>query len=106
MVGRVDQMGHRLQSPLIRNGGIVWGLGMCASGSTWLFNVMQKLAESLAPELPREGRFVAAEVDVGDLRPAPRLLVVKSHETDAPAEVLLAEASDLIAVSIRDPRDV
>ena len=95
-----------MQSPLIRNGGIVWGLGMCSSGSTWLFNVMQKLAESLAPELPREGRFVAAEVDVGDLRPAPRLLVVKSHETDAPAEVLLAEASDLIAVSIRDPRDV
>lgn len=99
-------MSNRLHTPLIQNGGIVWGLGMCASGSTWLFNVMLKLAESLAPELPREGRFVARKVDVGDLRPARRLLVVKSHETDAPAEMLLAEATDVIAVSIRDPLDV
>ena len=97
-------MGNGLQIPLIQNGGIVWGLGMCSSGSTWLFNVLLKLAESLAPELPREGRFVAGEADVGDLRPAQRLLVVKSHETDAPAEVLLAEATDFVAVSIRDPR--
>jgi hypothetical protein len=94
------------QTPLIQNGGIVWGLGMCASGSTWLFNVMLKLAESLAPGLPREGRFVADAVDVGDLRPARRLLVVKSHETDAWAEVLLAKAAGFIAISIRDPRDV
>ncbi len=99
-------MGIRLQTPLIQNGGIVWGLGMCASGSTWLFNVMLKLAESLAPGLPREGRFAEGEADVGDLRPARRLLVVKSHEIDAPTEVLLAEASDFIAMSIRDPLDV
>ncbi len=84
----------------------MWGLGMCSSGSTWLFNVMLKLAESLAPELPREGRFVADVVDAGGLRPVRRLLVVKSHETDAPAEALLAEAADFIAVSIRNPLDV
>jgi hypothetical protein len=94
------------QTPLIQNGGIVWGLGMCASGSTWLFNVMLKLAECLAPGLPREGRFAAGEADVGDLRSARRLLVVKSHETDAPTEALLAEVSGFIAVSIRDPLDV
>jgi hypothetical protein len=95
-----------LQTQLIQNGGIVWGLGMCSSGSTWLFNVILKLAESLAPGLPHEGRFAAGEADVSDLRPARRLLVVKSHETDAPTEVLLAEVSDFIAVSIRDPLDV
>ena len=91
---------------LCRNGGIVWGLGMYASGSTWLFNVLLKLAEMLAPDLPRESRFVAYASDVGALRPAPRLLLVKSHETDAPAEAALAEAADLIVISIRDPLDV
>lgn len=91
---------------LIQNGGLVWGLGMYASGSTWLFNVLQKLAEALAPDLPREGRFVASLSDVGDPRPARRLLLVKSHETDPAAEALLKEAADLIIVSIRDPLDV
>ena len=99
-------MVNRLPTPLVRNGGIVWGLGMCASGSTWLFNVMLKVAESLAPELPLESRFVAGEPDVGNLRPARRLVVVKSHETDAAAEALLAGAADFIAVSIRNPLDV
>lgn len=91
---------------LVRDGGVVWGLGMYASGSTWLFNVMLKLAEALAPETPRVSRFVASEGDVGDLAPAGRALFVKSHETDAPAEERLARAADMIIVSIRDPLDV
>ena len=91
---------------LIQNGGLVWGLGMYASGSTWLFNVLLKLAEAVAPDLPREGRFVASLSDVGDPRPTGRLLLVKSHETDAAAEAALTGAANLIVVSIRDPLDV
>jgi hypothetical protein len=91
---------------LVRDGGIVWGLGMYASGSTWLFNVLLKLAEALAPGLPRDNRFVAHAADVGALGRAARLLLVKSHETDAAAEAALTQAADLIVVSIRDPLDV
>jgi hypothetical protein len=92
---------------LCRDGGLVWGLGMYASGSTWVFNVLLKLAEALAPGLPRETRFIAYERDIGILAaPSPRLLLVKSHETDAVAEAALADAAELIVVSIRDPLDV
>jgi hypothetical protein len=79
---------------------------MYASGSTWLFNAMLKLAEALAPDVPRLSRFVAAAPDLGDLRPGRRLLFVKSHETDAAAEAALSAAAQLIVVSIRDPLDV
>jgi hypothetical protein len=89
-----------------RDGGIVWGLGMYASGSTWLFNVLLKLAEAAAPDVPREGRFVASFGDVGSLAKARRLLLVKSHETDGPAEAALTGAAEAIFVTIRDPLDV
>ena len=85
---------------------MVWGLGMYASGSTWVFNVLLKLAETLAPGLPRESRFVASIGDVGSLQRARKLVLVKSHETDAPAEAALAQTADQIVVSIRDPLDV
>jgi hypothetical protein len=91
---------------LIQGGGIVWGLGMYASGSTWLFNVLLKLAEVLAPDLPRETRFASRAGDVGDLRPARRLLLLKTHELDEAAEAAVVPAADLIVVSIRDPLDV
>jgi hypothetical protein len=91
---------------LVRDGGVVWGLGMYASGSTWLFNVMLKLAEALAPDLPRLSKFVAAAADLGDLKPGRRLLFVKSHETDPAAEAALDAAAQVIVVSIRDPLDV
>jgi hypothetical protein len=79
---------------------------MYASGSTWLFNVLLKLAEALAPDLPRDSRFVASAGDVGGLAPARRLLLVKSHETDPAAEAALTAAADMIVVTIRDPLDV
>ena len=91
---------------LVRDGGVVWGLGMYASGSTWAFNAMLKLAEAMAPDLPRASRFVASESDVGDLAHGRDLIFVKSHETDAAAEAKLSAAADLIVVSIRDPLDV
>jgi hypothetical protein len=79
---------------------------MYASGSTWLFNVVLKLAEAAAPDMPREGRFVAGVNDVGSLAKARRLLLVKSHETDAAAEAALTAAAETIFVTIRDPLDV
>jgi hypothetical protein len=79
---------------------------MYASGSTWLFNSLRKLAETVAPELPVESRFVAYAHDVGNPPPPGRLLLVKSHETDEAAEAALAAAADLVVVSIRDPFDV
>jgi Sulfotransferase domain len=91
---------------LIEDGGMVWSLGMYASGSTWLFNALLKLAETLAPDLPRVSRFVASMGDVGDLRAARRLLLVKSHETDLPAEAALTAVAQLVVISIRDPLDV
>jgi hypothetical protein len=91
---------------VIRDGGVVWGLGMYASGSTWVFNVLLQLAGVLAPELPRASRFVTEAGDIGELPGERRLLLLKSHETDAAAEVALAAAAGVIVVSIRDPLDV
>jgi hypothetical protein len=79
---------------------------MYASGSTWLFNALLKLGEALAPAMPLESRFVAHARDVGALGKDARLLLVKSHETDAAAEAALAAAADLVVVTIRDPLDV
>lgn len=84
---------------------VVWCVGMYASGSTWLFNALLKVAGAVAPDLPQATLFVASNADVGRLRDGRRLLVVKSHETDeAACETLLAGA-DAVFVSIRDPRD-
>jgi hypothetical protein len=85
--------------------GVVWCLGMYASGSTWLFNALLKVAAAIAPDLPRASRFVASQGDVGVLRGERRLLLVKSHETDEPAAARLLAEADLVFISIRDPRD-
>jgi hypothetical protein len=98
--------GREIFVRLIQTGGVVWGLGMYASGSTWLFNVLLRLAETLAPALPRESRFVSRMSDVGDLLVGRKLLLVKSHEVDEPAEAALSAAAVLVVVSIRDPLDV
>jgi hypothetical protein len=79
---------------------------MYASGSTWLFNVVSKVAEALSPKLTLVSHFVSRTANKGILSRRGDLLIVKSHETDADTEAALAIAADLILISIRDPLDV
>jgi len=80
-----------------------WCLGMYASGSTWLFNVVREVTAATigAPH----GVFVAHGVDLDGLDGFRRTLVIKTHDTDKPAETWLAEHAAAIWVTIRDPRD-
>jgi hypothetical protein len=92
---------------LTRDGGVVWALGLYASGSTWTFNVLQQLAAAMAPGLARPGLFVATGQDAARIGAAGGgLRIVKSHEVDTPAEAVLAGAARLIVTTIRDPLDI
>ncbi len=98
-----------MQHSLIRDGGVVWALGLYASGSTWTFNVLLQLAASMAPALARSSCFVVSGQDatrIGATAGARHLAVVKSHETDAQAEAVLDRAARLIVITIRDPLDI
>jgi len=72
-----------------QGGGIVWGLGMYASGSTWLFNVAAEARRGARARSAADKPFVTKADSLGDIRPARSLLLVKSHETDPEAEAAL-----------------
>ena len=80
-----------------------WCLGLYASGSTWLFNVVREVMAATigAPH----GVFVAHGVDLEGLEGTRRTLIVKTHDTDPPAEAWLSAHAAAIWVTIRDPRD-
>ena len=82
-----------------------WCLGIRGSGSTWVFNVVRKVALALAPDRPVLGAYVVRYAEL----PAPddqeHLVLVKSHETDEAAAAELSERAQAIWISIRDPRD-
>jgi hypothetical protein len=78
-----------------------WCLGMYGSASTWTFNVVQKIAASLAPATPVIPLFVASTLP--DCDETSGTLVVKSHATAVARE--LGRRSEAIVITIRDPRD-
>jgi hypothetical protein len=82
---------------------VIWCLGMYASASTWLFNVVREMA---APHGEVETHFWAGPADLSGPAQAGRLTVIKSHEISDPATVeWLSKHAEKIIVSIRDPRD-
>jgi hypothetical protein len=84
----------------------IWCLGMYASASTWLFNVVLKIARRLYPGRPVIGGFVHTLANLEVTRGPARLAIIKSHETEPAAADELGRLAATIFVSIRDPRDV
>jgi hypothetical protein len=82
-----------------------WCLGIRGSGSTWVFNVVRKVALVLAPDRPILGPYVVRHVDLPELDDTAHLVIVKSHETDQAAAAALNDHAEAIWISIRDPRD-
>ena len=82
-----------------------WCLGMRSSGSTWVFNVVRKIAAVLVPNIPVVGPYVVRGADLPAFDDRSRFLVVKSHETDNAAAAELGRHAQAIWLSIRDPRD-
>ena len=83
----------------------VWCLGIRSSGSTWVYNVVRKVAEVLLPGKPILGPYIVRAPDVPPLDDPSRLVIAKSHETDVAAATALAGNAHAIWISIRDPRD-
>jgi hypothetical protein len=86
-------------------GRVVWCLGVCASASTWTFNVARRIL-ALAPENPVTSIFIAnQETAIAPSSPG-TIQLVKSHEIDDPRMAAeLARRSARIIVTVRDPRD-
>jgi hypothetical protein len=81
---------------------LVWCLGMYASASTWLFNVIRQMA---AGESEVYTHFIAGGIEP-EVFDRGGLQLVKSHEiTDDFAVEWLARNTERIFVTIRDPRD-
>lgn len=80
-----------------------WCLGMYASGSTWLFNVVREIMAATTGT--PHGVFVAHDVDLQGLDGTGSTLVVKTHDSDPPSEAWLSAHAAAIWVTIRDPRD-
>ena len=77
---------------------------MYASASTWMFNVVMKVAAaSLA--YPVVGRFITRGRELGFLDDAATFPVVKSHDVDFSADQVLTRTARAVWISVRDPRD-
>jgi hypothetical protein len=83
----------------------IWCLGMYASASTWLFNVVLKVARALYPKRLVVGGFVHTLANLEVARRPAGLAIIKSHETELAAADELGRLAASILVSIRDPRD-
>jgi hypothetical protein len=84
----------------------IWCLGMYASASTWLFNVVLKIARALYPDRSVVGGFAYTLASLEVMRGPARLAIIKSHEIEPAAADELDGLAATIFVSIRDPRDV
>lgn len=78
-----------------------WCLGMYSSASTWTFNVVQRIAGSIAPDRPVLPAFVVDGIP--DCDEESRTLVVKTHATTVAQE--LGQRAQAVVITIRDPRD-
>jgi len=64
---------------------------MRSSGSTWIFNVVRKIAELLHPDRPIVGPYVVRGIELPALDDPSRYIIVKTHKTDDLAAARLAE---------------
>jgi len=81
---------------------VVWCLGMYASASTWLFNVVRQMAAARGPVLTY---FVSDTINEASFERS-GLHIIKSHEIKGAAALnWLERRTEKIFVTIRDPRD-
>ena len=86
-------------------GRLIWCLGMYASASTWLFNVVRQIHLARGDN-DVQSHFVAGRANFGSINRLTATNLVKSHEINDEATVIdLAADADRIFVSVRDPRD-
>jgi hypothetical protein len=81
---------------------VVWCLGLYASASTWLFNVVRQMSAAKGPVFTyfTAGDIAAAAFERNGTH------IVKSHEIgDAEAAAWLDRRAERIFVTVRDPRD-
>jgi len=84
---------------------VIWCLGMYASASTWLFNVVRQLHEA-ADRGPLQSHFISENQLVSSLETPGVTHLVKSHEiADERSLLRLAGQAEKIIVTWRDPRD-
>ncbi len=82
-----------------------WCLGMYASASTWLFNVVREVTGAVSGATVVTGRFADSAAAIPTLDPGAPGLVIKTHDTDAALDAWLAQHATHLWISIRDPRD-
>jgi hypothetical protein len=82
-----------------------WCLGTYASASTWIYNVTLKVAAALYSDRSVVGRFVTNHLELDILDEPAVIPIVKTHDVDAQAEMVLGQRAEVILISIRDPRD-
>ena len=83
----------------------VWCLGLYASGSTWLYNIVLRLAALLHPELQVVAAYLAEGHAPQALAEPGRLLVVKSHAPSGDIWDWMNHQDPRILLTLRDPRD-
>jgi hypothetical protein len=84
---------------------IQWCLGMYSSGSTWMFNAIRAVGNTLFPGKPHIGVYAESTDQLPPGWPESDRLIIKSHHTDATATALVSQHADRIWISVRDPRD-
>jgi hypothetical protein len=84
---------------------LFWCLGMYASASTWLYNVVRQISAAAQPAQPVRTHFASGRLNEAALA-QPGLHIIKTHEiSDDAAVQALTRRADKILVTIRDPRD-
>jgi hypothetical protein len=84
---------------------VIWCLGMYASASTWLFNVVSQICAARQPG-EVSNYFVSGVSDLPALDRQQGIGLVKSHEIANEAALIgLAGRADSIFITLRDPRD-
>lgn len=84
---------------------IIWCIGVYASASTWVFNVVRLLHEAAEPPAPALTYFCGGRIDLRALGTGVTH-IVKSHEINDPGTIgELARQASHIIMTLRDPRD-
>lgn len=84
---------------------VIWCIGLYASASTWVFNVVRLLHAQAQPPLPIKTYFLSGAADFAPFA-APVSHIVKTHELNVmTTEDELARRAEKIIITLRDPRD-
>ena len=84
---------------------VIWCLGMYASASTWLFNVVRRI-HAVAEPTRLQTHFVGARSNFEKFDQPHAIRLVKSHEVSDEATLIeLAGRASKIFITVRDPRD-